>query len=256
MNFYGLGRLPLLGPDEPRYAEVAKEMYESGDWITPRLGGIEWFEKPVLTYWISATGYKFFGVSEFAARFGIAVTASIGVLLLYFFGKKLRSSRFGYLSASVLATSGMWPGFSRSVTFDLTLSVALALGLLSFFLWQRSEDSRAKIGLWCLFSGALGVAVLAKGLVGIVLPLSIIGPYLLITRKLATVFQPRLLFSGIVIFVALAAAWYGPVIYLNGGAFINDFFIAHHFQRYVSNRFHHPQPFYFFAIVVLAGSFP
>jgi 4-amino-4-deoxy-L-arabinose transferase-like glycosyltransferase len=256
VNFFGLGKLPFLGPDEPRYAEVAREMYQARDWISPTLGGISWFEKPVLTYWLSITGYNLFGVSEFAARFGIAVVASFGVLLLYFFGKKIRSSRFGYLSASVLVTCGMWPGFSRSVTFDLTLSVALELALLSFFLWQSGEDGKGKMRLWCLFSFALGVAVLAKGLVGIVLPAIIIGPFLILTRRLRIVLKPGLLLSGIFILAATAATWYWPVISRHGAYFINEFFLSHHFQRYVSNKFRHPQPFYFFVIVVLAGSFP
>jgi 4-amino-4-deoxy-L-arabinose transferase-like glycosyltransferase len=256
VNFFGLGRVPLLGPDEPRYAEVAREMYEAGDWITPQLGGINWFEKPALTYWISTAGYALFGVSEFSARAGIALLASIGVLLLYFFGKKVRSSRFGYLSASTLVTCGMWPGFSRAVTFDLTLSVALELGLLSFFLWQSREDAKGKRSLWLVFCFALGLAVLAKGLVGIVLPLIVIGPYLLLTRQLKVVVRPGLLLSGILVFSATAATWYWPVISRHGTDFINDFFLAHHLQRYVSNKFRHPQPFYFFWIIAFVGIFP
>jgi 4-amino-4-deoxy-L-arabinose transferase-like glycosyltransferase len=260
VNFFGLGRVPLLGPDEPRYAEVAREMYEARDWITPRLGGIDWFEKPALTYWLSTAGYALFGVSEFSARAGIALLASIGVLLLYLFGKRLRSSRFGYLSASTLVTCGMWPGFARAVTFDLTLSVALALGLLSFFLWQdrpeKDANAKGKRGLWLVFCFALGLAVLAKGLVGIVLPLIIIGPYLLLTRQLKAVLQPGLLLTGILVFVATAATWYWPVISRHGADFINEFFLSHHLQRYVSNKFRHPQPFYFFWIIAFASIFP
>jgi 4-amino-4-deoxy-L-arabinose transferase-like glycosyltransferase len=256
VNFFGLGRLPLLGPDEPRYAEVAREMYEDRDWITPRLGGIDWFEKPALTYWISTAGYTLFGVSEFSARFGVALLASIGVLLLYFFGKRVRSARFGYLSASTLVTCGMWPGFSRAVTFDLTLSVALELALLSFFLWQSREDPKGKQGLWLVFCFALGLAVLAKGLVGIILPLIVIGPYLLLTRQLKAVLRPGLLLFGIFVFSATAATWYWPVISRHGADFINEFFLSHHLQRYVSNKFRHPQPFYFFWIIVFAGIFP
>jgi 4-amino-4-deoxy-L-arabinose transferase-like glycosyltransferase len=255
-NFFGLGWLPLIGPDEPRYAEVAREMYEARDWITPRLGGIDWFEKPVLTYWTSIAGYTLFGVSEFSARFGVALISSIGVLLLYFFGKWVRSARFGYLSASTLVTCGMWPGFSRAVTFDLTLSVALELGLLSFFLWQSREDPKGRQSLWFVFCFALGLAVLAKGLVGIVLPLIVIGPYLLLTRQLKAVLKPGLLLFGVIVFVATAATWYWPVISRHGADFINEFFLAHHLQRYVSNKFRHPQPFYFFWIIIFAGIFP
>jgi 4-amino-4-deoxy-L-arabinose transferase-like glycosyltransferase len=254
--FYGLGSLPFIGPDEPRYAEVAREMHRSGDWITTRLGGIKWFEKPALTYWLSAIGFKLFGETEFAARFGIAVFASVGVLLVYFFGKRVRSARFGYLSAAALATCGLWPGFARGATFDLPLSVAMALALCSFFIWKNYEREDGKHRLWWLFCFALGLAVLAKGLVGIVLPGAIIGLYLLLTRNLKTVLNPKLLLIGSIIFLATAATWYAPVMARHGREFVDEFFIGHHFQRYLSNKYKHPQPFYFFFVVVLLGTFP
>lgn len=251
--FYGLGSLPLIGPDEPRYAQVAREMFVSGDWVTTRLGGINWFEKPALTYWLSAAGYALFGENEFGARFFIAVFATIGVLLVYWFGKRTRSARFGFLSAAVLATCGMWPGFARVATFDLTLSVAMTLALAGFFLWAESSKRPT---FWFVMCFALGLAVLAKGLVGIVLPSAVIGLYLLLTRQLKIVFNSKLLLIGAAVFLATAATWYAPVIAKHGQEFINEFFIGHHFQRYLSNKYKHPQPAYFFLLVALAGSFP
>lgn len=254
--FYGLGSLPLIGPDEPRYAQVAREMFISGDWVTTQLGGINWFEKPALTYWLSAAGYALFGENEFGARFFIAVFATAGVMLVFQFGQRTRSARFGFLSAAVLVTCGMWPGFARVATFDLTLSVAVTLALASFFLWERNEEQQGRSRFFFAMSFALGLAVLAKGLVGIVLPSAIIGLYLLLTRRLKVVFNPKLLLIGTVIFLATAATWYAPVIAKHGREFINEFFIGHHFQRYLSNKYKHPQPFYFFFLVALAGSFP
>lgn len=256
MFFYGLGRLPLIGPDEPRYAEVAREMFATGDWVTPRLGGLKWFEKPALTYWLSAGGYAVFGVSEFGARVLITLAAGLSVLLLFLYGSRIVSTRYGYLSAAALATCGLWPGFARGATFDLPLAAAMELALLSFFLWESSPEPRRKNRLWYVFCFALGLAVLAKGLVGIVLPCAIVGAYLLLSGRLKIVFKPRLLLLGGLIFLATAAVWYGPVIAKNGREFIDEFFIAHHFQRYLSNKYKHPQPFYFFFGVLLAGSFP
>jgi 4-amino-4-deoxy-L-arabinose transferase-like glycosyltransferase len=254
--FYGLGWAPLIGPDEPRYAEVAREMYASGDWITPRLGEIKWFEKPALTYWLSAIGYALFGENEFGARFAIAVVATFGVLLLYFFGRRIASARFGYLSAAALVTCGLWPGFARGATFDLPLAVAIEIALFSFFLWESKESQLNRDRLWYVFCFAMGFATLAKGLVGVVLPLLIVAPYLILTRNWKIVFRLRLLAVGALIFLATAAAWYAPVIALNGREFIDEFFIGHHFQRYLSNKYKHPQPFYFFFLVAFAGSFP
>jgi 4-amino-4-deoxy-L-arabinose transferase-like glycosyltransferase len=257
--FYGLGRLPFIGPDEPRYAEVAREMYLTGDWITPRLGGIKWFEKPSLTYWLLASGFALFGENEFAARFSMAVVATFGALLLYFFGRRAHSARFGYLSAAALVTCGLWPGFARGVTCDLTLTVAIEIALLSFFLWESKESRVGADRFWYLFCFALGLAMLAKGLVGVALPAMIIGPYLILTGGWRPLLKPRLIrpvVVGALIFFATAAVWYAPVIMRNGGEFIDEFFIGHHFQRYLSNKYRHPQPFYFFSLVAVAGSFP
>lgn len=254
--FYGLGRLPFIGPDEPRYAEVAREMRVTGDWITPRLGGIKWFEKPALTYWLLAAGYSLFGENEFGARFGVAAASTFGALLLFFFGRRARSARFGYLSAAALVTCGLWPGFARGVTCDLPLTVAIEIALLSFFLWESKESGAGADRLWYVFCFALGLATLAKGLVGVVLPLMIIAPYLILTGAWRSPLRPRLLIFGALIFLATAAVWYAPVIARNGREFIDDFFIGHHFQRYLSNKYRHPQPFYFFPLVAVAGSFP
>src|SRR5215471_4006341 len=220
--FYGLGRAPFIGPDEPRYAQVAREMYLTGDWITPRLGGIKWFEKPSLTYWLSGVGYALFGENEFGARFGVALVATFGVLALYVFGRRARSARFGYLSAAALTTCGLWPGFARGATFDLPLTVAIEVALFSFFLWSRKESQLGKDRLWYLFCFALGLATLAKGLVGIVLPLAIIAPYLLLIGEWKLILKPRLLTLGALIFFATAAIWYGPVIAKNGREFIDE----------------------------------
>lgn len=254
--FYGSSGMPFLGPDEPRYAEVAREMYSSGDWITPRLGGVTWFEKPALTYWLAAAGFSLFGVSEFAARFGVGLAASLGALLLFFFGRNVQSARYGYLSASVLISSALWIGLGRGATFDMTLAVTMELALIGFYLWIRERQPGALNPYFLLFSFALGLAVIAKGLVGVVLPLAIIGLYLLLSGRLKLVSRSSILLIGAAIFLATASVWYAPVIARHGETFIREFFIAHHFQRYLSNKYRHPQPVWFFVFVILAGSFP
>lgn len=270
MNFYGIGRLPFIGPDEPRYAQIALEMHQSGDWVSTKLGGHFWYEKPAMTYWVSALGYRVFGPSEFAARFGIAILASLSVLLLYYFGKRIRSARFGYLSASVLATSGLWLGFARGATFDTPLAATIALALISFYLWESKANGNGELrgskntvayyflrnGWWWIFCIALGLATLSKGLVGIVLPLAVIAPYLLLTKRVRVLNNIPLLFGGLLFFLATAGSWYGPMIARHGSDFINEFFIGHHFRRFVSNDYRHPQPFYFFFFIAIAGCFP
>lgn len=251
--FFRLGYLPMIGPDEPRYTEIAREMSDTGNWITPRLAGIHWFEKPALTYWLVAAGFQVLGVSESAARLPIALFSSFGVFLLFWFGQRLRSARFGYLSAMVLASSGIWIGFSRAATFDLPLAVSLAIALLAFYLWFHERKD------WCWYACCfgMGLAMLAKGLVGIVLPGAIIGLFLLLTRTLVEFLKrPKLLLIGAGIFLLTIATWYLPMFLRHGQEFWQEFFVAHHFQRFLTNKFKHPQPFYFFTVVAILGCFP
>jgi 4-amino-4-deoxy-L-arabinose transferase-like glycosyltransferase len=253
---FGTWKLPLIGPDEPRYAEIGRSMARTGDWITPRLGGIEWFEKPALTYWLAGAGFSLLGDSEFAGRIGIGLTGTLGVLLLYVAGTRLRSARFGYLSASVLASSGIWLGFSRVATFDLPLAVAMELALLAWLLHDQESSPRRRALYWGLFSLALGLAMLAKGLVGILLPALIIGGYAVLTGSLKRQLAPGRLLAALAIFLATSSLWYGPMLARHGQKFIDEFFIAHHFQRYLTNQYRHPQPFWFFFFVAIAGCFP
>jgi 4-amino-4-deoxy-L-arabinose transferase-like glycosyltransferase len=160
------------------------------------------------------------------------------------------------LSAAALVTCGLWPGFARGVTCDLPLTVSIETALLSFFLWESKESEAGAHRLWYVFCFALGLATLAKGLVGVVLPMMIIAPYLILTGAWKSLLRPRLIILGALIFLGTAAVWYAPVIARNGREFINEFFVGHHFRRYLSNKYRHPQPFYFFPLVVVAGSFP
>ena len=253
---FGTWKLPLIGPDEPRYAEIGRSMARTGDWITPRLGGIEWFEKPALTYWLAGAGFRLAGDSELAARIGIGLTGTLGVLLLYLVGTRLRSARFGYLSSTVLVSSGIWLGFSRVATFDLPLAVTMELALLAWLLHEQAESPRQRTLFWGLFSLGLGLAMLAKGLVGILLPVLIVALHALLTGSFRRLLDPVRLVTGLIIVVATSSIWYGPMLLRHGQTFIDEFFIAHHFQRYLTNQYRHPQPFWFFFFVGIAGCFP
>ncbi len=251
--FFQLGHVSYIGPDEPRYVQIAREMYERGDWITPQLWHINWFEKPALTYWLTALGFKFLGRSEFAARFPTAIFSSFGIFLLLYFGRRISSYRIGFLSAFVLASSGIWIGFSRAATFDLPLAVAMEIALIFFYLWFQDRKNRD----WYLCCFGVGLAMLAKGLIGILLPAIIIGVFLLLNAELLTILKnPKLLLLGCLIFLVTISTWYAPMLVRHGQSFIDEFFIQHHFQRFLTNKYKHPQPFYFFPLVVLLGCLP
>ncbi|RMG52003.1 MAG: glycosyltransferase family 39 protein [Acidobacteria bacterium] len=252
--FYRLGSFALIGPDEPRYAQVAREMLQRRDLITPTIGGHLWAEKPVLTYWLMMLSMSLVGVNEWGARLPSALLAMLTALAVYAAGRRLISQRFGFLSAVVLITSVMFAGFAHAASTDMPLSAMMALGMCSFLLFEREPSARAS--MWMLVAYAcFALAVLAKGLVGIVLPAGIIGTYGLLTGQWRRIRDARLSL-GIAIFLAVASSWYGPVIARHGWTFIDEFFISHHFQRFVTPKFHHPGPPYYFLPVILLGLFP
>ena len=252
--FFGLGRLGFLGPDEPRYAEVAREMFASGDYISTRLCGCLWFEKPVLLYWMSAAGYHLFGVNEFAARLPSALAALTTVALLYAALRRVALPGLALAASVVLATSGIFIAYARVATPDMLLTAAMTAALLTALLFTRATGRDRSIywGLSWLF---MGLGMLAKGLVGLVLVLAILAVYFVVSGQLRSV-RWRDLLVGIVVFLAVAGSWYVPVIMRHGWAFIEEFFVRHHFERYTTNEFGHPQPVYFFLLVALAGTAP
>lgn len=274
--FSGLD-IPLLGPDEPRYSQVAREMFERGDWITPTLGGYSWFEKPALLYWLQIASYHIFGVTEFAARFGPALFGLGTIAGLWLLGRAVekrfpaeyRNCNFANWLALIAASTVGIIAFSRAASFDIVLTFPIAASLVCFFLWELkqiapgNDDTTISPSPRLPFSLALfgfyffiGVALIAKGLVGILFPLGIVAFYYILSLKhppRAFIFS---LFWGTVVSILVACAWYLPMYQRNGWRFIDEFFIQHHFQRYTSNKYQHPQPFYFFFWVLPLMTIP
>jgi 4-amino-4-deoxy-L-arabinose transferase-like glycosyltransferase len=156
--FYGLGQFGLVGADEPRYAQVAREMLERHDWITPTLGGRPWLEKPVLYYWQAMIAYSLFGVRDWAARLPSAVDASLIVLGVYFFLRKLRPG-FHLDGALMTASAAGLVGFAHSASTDMPLAAMFSLAMLGWYAWWETSQ---KIYL-AAFYVCLALAVLAKG---------------------------------------------------------------------------------------------
>jgi 4-amino-4-deoxy-L-arabinose transferase-like glycosyltransferase len=257
--FYGLGRLPLLGPDEPRYAQVAREMFLRGDLVTPTLGGHTWFEKPALLYWLMMASFKIFGVNEWGARFGSAICGVLTIAAVWFVGRAVeRSSEeargFGFWAAVVAASSLGLVVFSRAASFDVVITMTTSWALACFLLHELARKHES------LFLGGfyfcVGLSLLAKGLVGIVIPFGVLGFYFVLRRSWPSRQVWLSLIWGLPIAIAVSALWYGPVIARHGWSFVNEFFIEHHFARYVSNKYHHPQPIYFYPAIILMLALP
>lgn len=252
--FFGLGRVGLLGPDEPRYAEVAREMFVSGDYISPRLCGCLWFEKPALLYWMAGAAYRLFGVNEFAARLPSALGATLTVLSLLWALSRAGFARLAVIASLVLATSAMFIGYARATTPDMLLTAAVTIALLAGYLWTNAT-ARERTVCWMVLWAAAGVAMLAKGLVAIILIVPVLAVHLAIVGKLKLL-NWRLCVTGLAVFLAVVSIWYVPVTARHGWVFLDEFFIKQHFQRYLTNLYHHPQPAYFFPIVALGGALP
>ncbi|HKV36327.1 MAG TPA: glycosyltransferase family 39 protein [Pyrinomonadaceae bacterium] len=257
--FYGLESLPLLGPDEPRYAQVAREMFMRGDPITPTLGGHTWFEKPALLYWMIMASFKIFGVNEWSARLGPAVCGLLTIAAVWRVGREVeRTSEqardFSFWSVLVAASSLGLIVFARAASFDIVITMTSAWALAFFVLGELRREKRSAflIGFYI----CVGLSLLAKGLVGVVIPFGVVGLYYVLRRAWPARQVWLSLLWGIPLAVVVSAIWYGPVIARHGWLFVDEFFIQHHFARYVSNKYHHPQPIYFYPAIILMLALP
>jgi 4-amino-4-deoxy-L-arabinose transferase-like glycosyltransferase len=264
--FYGLGNFPFVGPDEPRYAQVAREMFERGDMVTPTLGGHTWFEKPALPYWTMMAAYRLFGAGEWQARSGFALMGLLTVLLIYWMGARMEEEAVGedkerarYLSLScgvVAASSAGLILFSHGVNFDVPLTLTVTFALACFFISELKEKESGRKLLLAGFYAGTGAALLAKGLIGFILTFGIVSTYYILRRAWPARDVWLSLLWGVPLAILVAATWYAPVINRNGWTFIDEFIIQHHFARYTSNKYHHPQPFYFYLPVMLLFALP
>ena len=280
---WGLGSVPFVGPDEPRYAQVAREMLAHRELITPVLGGFPWFEKPVLLYWIVMATYSLFGIGEYAARLGPAICGLLIGALVYWIGSSIESASrsrdasdkesetqrdgLGRCSALIWLSSAGPLVFSRGVNFDILLTLALTGAFASFFIWHVhygtptnrkgiNPASPAQNFVLVGFFFFVGLSLLAKGLIGIIIAAGVIISYFSIRREWPSKKFLTSLLWGIPLALAVAAIWYVPMLNRHGLIFINEFIVQHHFQRFLSNQYHHPQAFYFYVPVLVALALP
>jgi 4-amino-4-deoxy-L-arabinose transferase-like glycosyltransferase len=249
-----LGRRALWEPDEGRYAEIPREMLASGDFVTPRLNGVKYFEKPPLFYWIEAGALRAFGPREWALRLPPALFALGGCLAVYAAGRRLFGRRAGLWAGAVLATSPLYCAIGHIVILDMAVSVLLTVSLLAFLLATREPRGwRRRLLLWAFWTAA-ALAVLTKGLIGIVLPGLVIGAWIVLARRwdaLRMLLQP----SGIALFLAIAVPWHLLAARANPG-FAWFYFVHEHLLRYTTKIHGRYHPFWFFIPVLFAGLLP
>jgi 4-amino-4-deoxy-L-arabinose transferase-like glycosyltransferase len=247
--FFGLAYFGLLGADEPRYAQVAREMLARHDWITPTLGGQPWLEKPALYYWQTMLAYRVFGVSDWAARLPSAVDATVMVVAIYLFLRRFRPG-FQLDGALMAASASGVIGFGRAASMDMPLAATFTIAMLAWYAWYESAGKRYLV-LSYIF---LGLATLAKGPVAPFLAAAIVlifaaakGDYRLVAR---TCWLP-----GIALFLLTVLPWY-VAVQLRNPQFFRIFIIEHNLQRFGKDLYHHTQPFWYYLPVVLLGLVP
>lgn len=253
--FLGLGSYPLFTPDEGRYSEVAREMIATGDFITPRLNGVVFLDKPILYYWLQASAMKLFGLNEGALRFWPAFFGIGGCLSLYLGGRLLFNRRTGIISALLLATSVLYYGAAHYANLDLEVAVLVSTTLLFFLLGLKSDQPRqSRLWIYAAYVFA-GLAILTKGLIGIAFPMLIIGSWTLLLWKWDNVRKLRP-FSGLVIMLAIVLPWY-ILAQMANPEFFHFFFIVQQVSRFLStNDFNNQVPWWFYLPIVLAGFLP
>ncbi len=253
--FWGLGHRPLFNTDEGRYAEISREMLVSGNWVTPRLNGLRYFEKPPLQYWGEALGYKIFGVHDWVARLYSALASFLTVLLVGWSASRLYQPSTGWLAGALLAGSFYFGFLGHFNTLDAGLTFSMTLTLFGFLLAIRAPPGSRNELLWMLaaYAGA-ALAVLSKGLVGVLLPGAVLVLYLLIRRDWGLMRRLRL-FPGLMLFFALVLPWFVAVSIQNRD-FLWQFFMVQQFLRFLTPVSHRSGPAWYFIPLLLIAIMP
>jgi 4-amino-4-deoxy-L-arabinose transferase-like glycosyltransferase len=245
----------LISSDEGRYAEMAREMFVTHDWITPRYNGYKYFEKPPLQTWLNALSFAWFGIGDWQARLYTALTGFAGVLVIGFTGARVFNPLTGLLAAVVLAASPYWNLMGHFNTLDMGLSFWMELTLCALLLAQRPELPSASVRGWMwLCWASMAFALLSKGLIGLILPGAVLVLYTLIARDWA-LWKRLYLGSGAIVFLAIAAPWF-VLVQRHNPEFFNFFFIVQQFQRYLTPEQNRPGPIYYFVGVFIVGMLP
>ena len=244
--FYGLGSFGLIGADEPRYAQVAREMLDHHDWITPTLAGSPWLEKPPLYYWQAMLAYSVLGVSDVAARIPSALDATLLVIGIYLFSRKFRHG-VEVDAALITASCAGIVGYARAASMDMGLTASFGIGMLAWWAWRES----AKRVYLAVFYACMAIGMLAKGPVAPFLAGVIIVVYAAATKEWRLI-RKTLWLPGVLLFLMVGLPWYIGV-QMQNPQFFREFILEHNLARFSTNLYHHSEPFwYYIPITALA----
>ncbi|WP_042550384.1 ArnT family glycosyltransferase, partial [Ralstonia solanacearum] len=250
-----LGYRHLIPTDEGRYAEIAREMFTTGDWVTIRYNDLKYFEKPPLQMWGTALAYTLFGVGDWQARLFTALSGLIGIAFTMLAAARWWGKRVAVVSALVLASAPMWNVGAHFNSLDMGVAGCMTMALAALLLAQHPDASPAQRRgwMWACWA-AMALAVLSKGLIGVVLPGFVLVVYTLVARDWALWKRLHLL-TGLAVFFAVGAPWF-VLISARNPEFAWFFFVHEHFQRFTSTVHHRDAPLWYFVPLLVAGFLP
>lgn len=243
-TFFAIGGTPLLDPDEPVYAETAREMLQTGDFLSPRIFGDYWYDKPPMYYWLVALAFSIFGDGEFASRFPAALMGSGTAIMVYFAATKMFNERAGFWGAMVLTSCIQFFYLSKAAVTDTTLLFFMTGALLCF----------ANKRYWLMYV-CMALATVTKGPIGIVFPGAIIFLYLLFMGQLREILRMHVL-RGLLVYLLIASPWYYLMYTVHGMDFINTFLGFHNLTRFTTPEHASRVTFWYYFPVIILGLFP
>ena len=255
--FNDIGTYALMDVDETRYVSMARDMFHSKDFMTLYLNGEYFFEKPPLYFWGECLFFALFGkINEFTARFPVALYGTLTCFLVYLTGRRIVSRKFGVLSALILATSLEFVILAKFAILDIVLAMCTAFsvcfGLLTYFCSERSKKY-----LWWLFYMFSGLAVMAKGIPGFVVPFGTMFFTAIATKRFKELFKPIYWIPGLILFLLVVVPWHALMFKIHDPLFFKEYIIKHHIERFFTSDYvGREQPFYFFVVTLLWGFFP
>ena len=248
---FHLGSFGLWEPDEARYAEIAREMLQSGNLLVPHLNYVAYVEKPPLLYWLTTLSFWIFGVSEFAARLPVALSAIAGIIATYFFALRAFGRRHAILAAAILATTPLYALMAQVLTTDMTLTALVTIATFALYLhWHEG-------GRWCWIAYvAMALAVMTKGPVGAAMPIlsdaDLAGVTCVELRGAIAKFRA---IPGLLLMLLIAAPWFVAMTIREPG-FADFYFVGEHLRRAFDSDYSHSEAFYFYIPVIAVGLLP
>lgn len=255
--FHNLWAYALMDVDESRYVTMAKDMFNSKDFLTLYLNGQYFFEKPPLFFWFECLSFGLFGkINEFTARFPVALSGTLCAYLTYFVGRKIISRTYGVVSALMLATSLEFLILAKFAILDIGVAVCVWFSLCFGMLTNFCEEKNKKY-FWWLFYIFSGFAVMAKGIPGFIVPFGAMFFIAVVSKKFKEIFKPQYFLVGFALFFLITLPWHIIMLKMHDPLFFDEYIIKHHIARFFGeDTLGRKQPFYFYFVTILWGFFP